>query len=330
MLYMKQLKKAKVALEDGRIFNGYSFGANGTRFGEVVFNTSMAGYQEILTDPSYKGQIVTMTYPLIGNYGVNLEDVESRRPFVEGFIVKECSRIASNWRSTQTLDEYLKEIKSPYKAIVAFSGTKKYKGVEYTEVGMNNFKTHKNDVPKNFKKSEKRFLIVANKYQTGFDQPLLHTMYVDKKLAGVQAVQALSRLNRANKPYKKDTFVLDFYNDTAEIKVAFDPYYTSTILSEETNPNKLNDLVDALEVFEVYSEYQMSDFFEKYINGEDRTKLDPIIDSSAHIFKNDLDKNKQIDFKVKAKSFLRTYSYLAKILDFNNQEWEKLWWYLKY
>jgi len=106
---MKQLKKAKLALEDGRIFKGYSFGANGTRFGEVVFNTSMAGYQEILTDPSYKGQIVTMTYPLIGNYGVNLEDVESRRPFVEGFIVKECSCIASNWRSTQTLGEYLKE-----------------------------------------------------------------------------------------------------------------------------------------------------------------------------------------------------------------------------
>jgi carbamoyl-phosphate synthase small subunit len=109
MLYMKHLKKAKIALEDGRTFKGYSFGANGTRFGEVVFNTSMAGYQEILTDPSYKGQIVTMTYPLIGNYGVNLEDVESRKPFVEGFIVKECSRIASNWRSTQTLDEYLKE-----------------------------------------------------------------------------------------------------------------------------------------------------------------------------------------------------------------------------
>jgi len=102
-------KKAKVALEDGEIFEGFSFGAYGERYGEVVFNTSMTGYQEILTDPSYKGQIVTMTYPLIGNYGVNTEDVESRRPFVEGFIVKECSRIASNWRSKKTLGEYLKE-----------------------------------------------------------------------------------------------------------------------------------------------------------------------------------------------------------------------------
>ncbi|MBI4845815.1 MAG: glutamine-hydrolyzing carbamoyl-phosphate synthase small subunit [Candidatus Omnitrophica bacterium] len=102
-------KKAIVVLEDGISFTGFSFGATGTASGEVVFNTSLSGYQEILTDPSYKGQIVTMTYPLIGNYGVNKEDVESRRPFVEGFIVKECSRIASNWRSCDTLDNYLKE-----------------------------------------------------------------------------------------------------------------------------------------------------------------------------------------------------------------------------
>lgn len=238
--------------------------------------------------------------------------------------------IISAIKYKHAFDKYLKEIKSPYKAIVAFSDTKEYKGVEYSEVGMNNFKSYKNDVPKNFKKSEYRFLIVANKYQTGFDQPLLHTMYVDKKLAGVQAVQALSRLNRAYKPHKKDTFVLDFYNDAEEIREAFSPYYTSTILSEETNPNKLNDLVDSLETFEVYNEYQVSDFFEKYVTGEVRTKLDPIIDSSADVFKNDLDKDKQIDFKVKAKSFLRTYSYLGKILDFNNQEWEMLWWYLKF
>jgi len=101
--------RAKLALEDGRVFEGLSFGARGERYGELVFNTSMAGYQEILTDPSYKGQIVTMTYPLIGNYGINEEDVESRKPFVEGFVVKECSRLASNWRSKKTLEEYLSE-----------------------------------------------------------------------------------------------------------------------------------------------------------------------------------------------------------------------------
>ena len=230
----------------------------------------------------------------------------------------------------QAFDTYLKEIKSPYKAIVAFSGTKNYQGIEYNEVAMNNFKTFKTDIPKNFKKIEYRFLIVAEKYQTGFDEPLLHTMYVDKKLAGVQAVQTLSRLNRAKKPHKKDTFVLDFFNEAEEIQEAFKPYYTATILSEETNPNKLNDLVDSMEVFEVYSSYQIDDFFEKYVEGEDRTKLDPIIDRSVEIFKNNLTKDQQIDFKAKAKSFLRVYSYLSKILDFNNQAWEKLFWYLKY
>jgi carbamoyl-phosphate synthase small subunit len=107
--YGSKQRKAKIALEDGRVFTGFSFGASGERCGEVVFNTSMAGYQEILTDPSYKGQIVTMTYPLIGNYGVNSEDIESRKPFVEGFVVKECSRITSNWRSQESLNEYLRE-----------------------------------------------------------------------------------------------------------------------------------------------------------------------------------------------------------------------------
>jgi carbamoyl-phosphate synthase small subunit len=101
--------KAILALEDGKIFHGESFGASGERFGEVVFNTSMSGYQEVITDPSYKGQIVAMTYPLIGNYGVNPEDVESRQPFLEGFVVKEYSKIASNWRSTKSLGDYLKE-----------------------------------------------------------------------------------------------------------------------------------------------------------------------------------------------------------------------------
>lgn len=227
-------------------------------------------------------------------------------------------------------DEYLKEIKSPWKAIIAFSGKKEYKGNEYDETGMNNFESYKTEIPKNFKKKQYRFLIVANKYQTGFDQPLLHTMYVDKKLRDVQAVQTLSRLNRALKPYKKDTFVLDFYNSAEEIKEAFDPYYTSTILSEETSPNKLNDLLDALEKFEVYNEEVVKDFFEKYSSNADRTILDPIIDSAAHIFKFDLNIDKQIDFKIKVKSFLRTYSYLAKLLDFNNLYWEQLWWYLKY
>jgi carbamoyl-phosphate synthase small subunit len=106
---MSSATKAILVLEDGRTFHGASFGAIGETFGEMVFNTSMTGYQEILTDPSYAGQIVCMTYPLIGNYGVNEDDVESRRPWAEGFVVREASRIRSNWRSNQSLDDYLKE-----------------------------------------------------------------------------------------------------------------------------------------------------------------------------------------------------------------------------
>ena len=227
-------------------------------------------------------------------------------------------------------DTYLKEIRSPFKAIVAFSGKKLYLDLEYDETTMNHFESYKNDIPRNFKKSEYRFLIVADKFQTGFDQPYLHTMYVDKKLRDVQAVQTLSRLNRALKPYKKDTFVLDFFNKAEEIKLAFDPYYTSTILSEETSPNKLHDLLDALEKFEVFDEEMVEDFFEKYSGNADRMILDPIIDSAAHIFKFELSLDKQIDFKIKVKSFLRTYSYLARLLEFNNQYWEQLWCYLKY
>jgi carbamoyl-phosphate synthase small subunit len=104
---MKSAQKALLALEDGTVYEGWSFGFLGEKTGEIVFNTSMTGYQEILTDPSYKGQIVTMTYPLIGNYGINPEDIESQEPKVEGFIVKENSSIFSNWRGDQSLSDYL-------------------------------------------------------------------------------------------------------------------------------------------------------------------------------------------------------------------------------
>jgi carbamoyl-phosphate synthase small subunit len=103
------MKRSIILLEDGKYFTGVPFGATGVCTGELVFNTSMMGYQEILTDPSYKGQVVTMTYPLIGNYGVNGEDTESSHPQVEGFVVRECCRYPSNWRSIQSLDEYLRD-----------------------------------------------------------------------------------------------------------------------------------------------------------------------------------------------------------------------------
>ena len=228
----------------------------------------------------------------------------------------------------RAFNEYLKEINSPHKAIVAFSGKRKIDGVEMDEPKLNGFPS--GDIPKEFKKSEYKFLIVANKFQTGFDQPLLHTMYVDKKLRDVQAVQTLSRLNRAYKPNKVDTFVLDFFNSVDEIKEAFEPFYVTTVLSEETDANKLNDLQDALDKAQVYSNDDVIRFTDLYFQAADRTTLDPILDLCKENFKRELNADAQIDFFVKAKSFNRTYAFLSKILSFNNNYWERLYWFLKY
>lgn len=225
-------------------------------------------------------------------------------------------------------NEYLKEINSPFKAIVAFSGKRMIDGVDYDEAKLNGFPS--GDIPKQFKKNEYRFLIVANKFQTGFDQPLLHTMYVDKKLSDVQAVQTLSRLNRAYKPDKEDTFVLDFFNTADEIRLSFEPFYTTTILSEETDANKLNDLQDALDNSEVYSRDDVTLFTDLYFKGADRNELDPIIDACVEQFRNSLSIDAQADFYVKAKSFNRTYAFLSKILSFNNVYWERLYWFLRF
>src|SRR5574340_1483967 len=105
--------EAILALEDGRVFHGRGHGASGERFGEVVFNTSLSGYQEILTDPSYAGQIVILTYPHIGNYGTNPLDSESEHPFAEGLVVRELSQIASNWRSVEETSNYLSDFGVP-------------------------------------------------------------------------------------------------------------------------------------------------------------------------------------------------------------------------
>ena len=240
------------------------------------------------------------------------------------------SSILNVIRYKEAFDTYLKELNSPYKAIVAFSGKKHHRGIEVDESDLNEFPDNDNDIPKQFKKEEYKFLIVAEKFQTGFDQPLLHTMYVDKKLAGVHAVQTLSRLNRAYKPHKKDTFVLDFVNTTDDISEAFEPYYTTTILSEETDPNRLNDLQEALADHQVYSEAEVKEFCRLYHNGAERSEVASILDTAAQVFRDNLFKEEKIDFKTKAKSFERTYNFLGCLLDFNNPYWEELWWFLKY
>lgn len=235
--------------------------------------------------------------------------------------------IVSAIRYKQAVDTYLKEIKSPFKAIVAFSGAKDVDGETYDEFTMNGFPS--GDIPDEFNKSANRFLIVAEKYQTGFDQPLLHTMYVDKPLADVQAVQTLSRLNRCC-PGKTDTFVLDFVNSADAVKEAFDPFYKATILSEETDLNRLNDLQDKLDAFQVYNEAQVMAVMERFLAGASREGLDPLLDACAAVFRDDLSTDGQIEFKSGAKSFVRTYQFLASILPFSNTYWESLNTFLKF
>ncbi len=216
---------------------------------------------------------------------------------------------------------YLKEIKSPYKAIVAFSGEPEYKGEKVSEAKLNGFST--NDIADNIQEDPYRFLICADKFQTGYDEPLLHTMYVDKALSGIKAVQTLSRLNRAH-PKKHDVFVLDFQNDTEVIEKSFADYYRTTILSKETDPNKLHTLKNELDGYQVYSPDQVDEFVQLYLDGQIVDKVHPILDACVAVYVNDLDEDKQVDFKGKAKAFARTYDFLATILPYGVQEWEKL------
>lgn len=219
------------------------------------------------------------------------------------------------------ISAYLDKRKSQFKAIVAFSGEHEFGGKKLTESSINGFPS--NEIEKKLKKDPYRFLIVANKFQTGYDEPLLHTMYVDKVLSDIKAVQTLSRLNRAH-PLKKDTFVLDFANDTETIKEAFSKYYSTTVLSDETDPDKLNDLESDIRNYYVFTDYDVDNIVELYLNGGDRDKLDPILDICAKNYQDELDEDGQVDFKSKVKAFVRTYGFLAAILPYGNVQWEKL------
>jgi type I restriction enzyme R subunit len=219
------------------------------------------------------------------------------------------------------IGDYLAERKSPYGAIVAFSGEHDFGGAKVSEASLNGFPSSR--IADEIQNEPYRFLICADKFQTGYDEPLLHTMYVDKVLSGIKAVQALSRLNRAH-PLKHDTFVLDFMNDTDTIREAFSDYYRTTILSEETDPNKLHDLKADLDAYQVYTQEEIEQFVELYLGGADRDRLDPILDACVATYKEELDEDGQVDFKGKAKTFLRTYGFLASILPYTNAGWEKL------
>jgi len=216
---------------------------------------------------------------------------------------------------------YLVERKSPHQAIVAFSGEHEYGGAKVSEASLNGFSS--SDIAQRIQIEPYRFLICADKFQTGYDEPLLHTMYVDKPLSGIKAVQTLSRLNRAH-PQKHDCFVLDFQNNSEAITFAFQDYYRTTLLAEETDPNKLNDLKRALDGAQVYSPEQVRHVVELFLGGADRDQLDPILDACVAVYVDMLDEDGQVDFKGKAKVFSRTYAFLSSVIPYSKAEWEKL------
>lgn len=220
------------------------------------------------------------------------------------------------------INKCLKDRRSPYKTIIAFSGDHKYNGQEpaLTSAALNGFSDAK--IPKEFKKDPYRILVVADMFQTGFDEPLLQTMYVDKPLYDIAAVQTLSRLNRAY-PGKDKVYVLDFANKTSVIEEAFSKFYRTTILSDETDPNKLYDLISLMENYQVYEDDNVNYLVDQFLRGAERDRLDPVLDACVAVY-SQLETEDQIEFKSAAKSFVRTYGFLGAILPYGNVEWEKL------
>jgi type I restriction enzyme R subunit len=226
-------------------------------------------------------------------------------------------------RYRRAVDKVLAERGYPFKALVAFSGTVQDGGQSYTESGMNGFPEAQ--TAKIFEQPDYRFLIVANKFQTGFDQPLLHTMYVDKKLGGVNAVQTLSRLNRTLSPEKKGTLVLDFANESDEIKAAFEPYYETTLLSEATDPNLLYEIQTRLAAFPVYGAADVEAFAKVYFDPratQDRlyAVLAPVVERFGA-----LPEEERHDFRGQLTDYVRLYAFLAQVLTFADADLEKLY-----
>ena len=218
-----------------------------------------------------------------------------------------------------------------YSCLVGFSGTIFHNGKENSETSLNTENgLVKTSIPNGLKDPQFRILIVSNKFQTGFDEPLLQSMYVDKKLSGVQCVQTLSRLNRT-KSGKTDTFVLDFVNETDDIVESFQPYYTSTILTEETDPDKLYQMLYEIEQYNLYTQYQIDEFCKEfYSSSESDQRLHPIIDVVVDNYNEKLNEEEQDEFKSKIQSFIRMYSYISQISSFGEVKWEKSYVFLRF
>lgn len=214
----------------------------------------------------------------------------------------------------------LKEREVKYRAVIAFSGEVTYKGERVNEAKINGFPS--SQIEERFRKGNYRFLVVADKFQTGYDEPLLHTMYVDKPLAGVQMVQTLSRLNRTC-PNKSDTCVIDFVNSYEDVEKAFRPFYQTTILSRETDPNRLNDLLYKITGYYLYTEAELDDFSKLYwLSHPDKDRTVPVPDTIKERYLL-LEEEDQLELKGAILEFLRTYVFLASISSECNVEWAK-------
>ncbi len=222
------------------------------------------------------------------------------------------------------ISEKLRQRNSPFKAIVAFSGDKEYNGKQVNEAAVNGFPS--SEIETRMGQDPYRILIVADKFQTGYDQPLLHTMYVDKVLSDVKAVQTLSRLNRCH-PKKRDTFVLDFAGNAELIAEAFQKYYKATKLNRETDPNKLNDLLAKIEEYSIFTMDEVEEINRIFLSEQDRTMLDPILDTAVERFKG-LDDDGKIDCKSAIKGYNRIYPFLAAVIPHSSKYWEKMYIYL--
>ena len=224
------------------------------------------------------------------------------------------------------IDRQIKESNLPIKALVAFTGTVHHDTEDYTEGSMNDIGNE--EIKAAFRKDPYKILIVANKFQTGFDEPLLHTMYVDKKLDGVAAVQTLSRVNRTY-PGKKDTLILDFANGPDTIKDAFEPYYNVTYLSEETDYRVLYDLMENIYSFCLFDEDDVDKFVKNYKKGRPQSQLHNLMNVAVDRFK-EMDDEDQDAFKRKLRKYQNIYSFLSQLLPFSDVALEKLYIYNKF
>ncbi len=277
-----------------------------------------------LSDPSYdKKKAEKKLRAYVEGQRITLE--QKANVIVEHFHTSTASKIGGQARAMLVtpsilraieyffiISKLLKERRSPYKAVVAFSGEKEYENATYDEAKLNGFPS--SQIEEKMGEEPYRILIVADKFQTGYDQPLLHTMYVDKILTDVKAVQTLSRLNRCA-PKKHDTFVLDFANDPKDIKKSFDRYYKQTTLTDETDVNRLNDLIDTVESYSLYEDDVIENYVDRYLRGADREELDPVLDNVVDQFEDIPQLNDKIKCKKAIKNVIRIYPFLAAIYD---------------